>query len=133
MDVVGLQREQLRIRLGGHLASEGQVEADGCRGRGGRDVQAPRSPSSGFDLGQAEQMPPPSLMPIPVADVKERELELVPCPADEVALQHRGADEALVVEEAVQPSAVIMAGLEDGRVLLGLARRPAPLIDALRP
>jgi hypothetical protein len=63
--------------------------------------------------------------------VQKLELELAPVFADEAALQHGGADEALVVEQAVEPSAAIIAGFEQWRVFLGFARRPTAHIVML--
>jgi hypothetical protein len=63
--------------------------------------------------------------------VKKLQLELVSIPADEAALQDSRANHSLVIEQAIQPSAAIKAGSQNGRMFLSFAWRPATHVKML--
>src|SRR5262245_13659839 len=109
MDVLGLEREELRVDLLRQAATAAEVEADRVLGRRRRDVDLARPELAGASRREIEERTAETRSPPIVAHVQELELEPVARSPDEAALEHARADEASVLERAPARSAAVEA------------------------
>jgi hypothetical protein len=132
VDVLGLAREQLGVRLRGDPAAAGLVEADGVLGGRRRDVEAMRSKLTRDSGGLFEQRGAQAPVPVVAPDVKERKLDEVALRPEEDGVNDSDPDDPIAIEDGDEVRSTVERGLEPRQRILRLARWPTGQIEERR-
>src|SRR5262249_2136150 len=130
---IGLERQELGIRLRRDRAALLPIEVDRVLRRRRGNIEAPRAATRGLAARPREEPLTEAAMAIVPAHVQEFELQLTAARADESAFEKRRADQARAIEQAVRDAAVVVTIEEHRRVFLRLARRPTLHVEVHQP